>query len=132
MEQRKYINILIAKAKQDIYVLDQFVNDPAASDEILGFHAQQAAEKLLKVLLVFAGVTYPRTHRLAELLDVVRKNNIYLPDTFDEVRYLTPFAVEFRYDLLPIESEEPLDRTFIHKLILELYSWVSKYTDVQD
>jgi hypothetical protein len=37
--------VLLAKARQDEFVLDQFVNNPAAADETFGFHAQQAAEK---------------------------------------------------------------------------------------
>lgn len=42
--------LLLAKARQDEYVLAQFVGDAAAADETFGFHAQQAAEKLLKRL----------------------------------------------------------------------------------
>jgi len=48
--------LLLAKARQDEYVLAQFAENPAAADETFGFHAQQAAEKLLKAALSAQGV----------------------------------------------------------------------------
>ena len=41
------------------------------------FHAQQAAEKLLKGLIVAVGHVVPRTHRMADLLAIV-------PEALDE------------------------------------------------
>ena len=40
------------------------------SDEVLGFHVQQAAEKSLKAWLALLGETYPLTHNLDTLLDL--------------------------------------------------------------
>ncbi len=37
---------LLAKAGEDEYVLDRLLTDLSAPDAVLGFHAQQAAEKL--------------------------------------------------------------------------------------
>jgi hypothetical protein len=50
---------LLAKAADDEYVLDRLLDDAAAPDSIVGFHAQQAAEKLLKAALFSAGVAPP-------------------------------------------------------------------------
>ncbi len=118
--------LLWAKAKQDEYVLERFVCDLEASDETFGFHAQQAAEKLLKAALSLAGVAYPRTHRLAELLDLARDHGAAVPEEFDELRRLTPFAVEYRYEFFSEETDKPLDRQIICEQVRRLHAWVEK------
>jgi HEPN domain-containing protein len=57
-------DVLLRKAKQDELVLERLLDDCDVDDDTLGFHAQQAAEKLLKAALVFCNVDYPRTHNL--------------------------------------------------------------------
>ena len=123
--------LLLAKADQDEYVLDKFLDDAQAPVEIFGFHAQQAVEKLFKAALVAAGSAYPQTHRLAELIDLIRNCGVDLPDEFEELRYLTPFAVEFRYDIAPEEEEEPLDKVLIRRLVADLRSWVESFVEQQ-
>jgi len=61
------------------------------------FHAQQCAEKAIKGLLAFQGVAPPRTHRIADLLSLVKN------DLFDvEVQLLDRFYIPTRYpDALP-------------------------------
>jgi len=76
MAQLEAARLLLAKARQDEYVLEQFAADAQAADETFGFHAQQAAEKLLKAALSAGGVVYPRTHRLGELLDLARDRDL--------------------------------------------------------
>ena len=41
------------------------------ADEIFGFHVQQAAKKLFKAWLALQGETYPLSHDLATLLDIL-------------------------------------------------------------
>jgi HEPN domain-containing protein len=41
-------------------VLDKLANDPDVPDDLIGFHTQQALEKLLKAALAHAGVAPPR------------------------------------------------------------------------
>ena len=43
--------VLLHKARQDELVLERLLGDRDVDDDTLGFHAQQAAEKLLKALL---------------------------------------------------------------------------------
>ncbi|MBI2433574.1 MAG: HEPN domain-containing protein [Candidatus Hydrogenedentes bacterium] len=69
MKQHEMIRMLLHKAGQDQAVLETLLNDPRFDDETLGFHAQQAAEKLLKAWLVFQGVDYPKVHRIETLLE---------------------------------------------------------------
>ena len=42
--------LLLAKAKDDETLLEEIIFNEKIRDEIIGFHAQQAAEKLLKAL----------------------------------------------------------------------------------
>ncbi len=115
---------LLAKARQDEYVLQRFLTDTAAADEIFGFHAQQAVEKLLKAALACRGIAYPRTHRLAQLLDLARDHGVVVPTEFEDTRMLTPFAVEYRYEFFAEETERPLERDAIHNQVVRLRLWV--------
>jgi hypothetical protein len=58
---------------------DRAVLDHPLPPAILGFHAQQACEKLLKALLTEAGCEYPRTHNLAVLEQLVELDDQPLP-----------------------------------------------------
>ena len=116
--------MLLAKARQDEYVLDQFADNPEAADETFGFHAQQAAEKLLKAALAAHGVIYPRTHRLGDLLDLAGDRGLAVPEEFDELHWLTPFAVEYRYEFFAEELEKPLDRAAVLAQVRRLRAWV--------
>ena len=70
--RKQHVALLLAKAAQEEYVLDKLLDDSDAPVEIFGFHAQQTAEKLLKAILCHAGIEYPLTHQLVELLDLAR------------------------------------------------------------
>jgi len=93
MARIKPAQLLLKKASQDEYILDKLIDDQSAADEIFGFHAQQAAEKLLKAALISAGSKYPQSHRLSELMDLAKELGLDLPSELDDLRMLTPFAV---------------------------------------
>lgn len=113
----------MAKAAQDEYVLERLAGDAQAPIEVFGFHAQQAAEKMFKAALVAANTNYPRTHRIAELIDRLRHAGVEVPHSFDPLCDLTPFAVEFRYDVSPGDDEEPIDHLRLLDLLRELRAW---------
>ena len=71
--------------------------DPEILAEQTCFHAQQAVEKSLKAVLLFAKVDFPLTHDLRDLLEIFEASDIVLPENFKEVDALTPYAVESRY-----------------------------------
>jgi HEPN domain-containing protein len=123
MPPRKAALLLLRKAAEDEALLDEVLESPRVTDAIFGFHAQQTAEKLLKAVLAQAGVLYPLTHRLGQLIDLVRDSGIALPPEFDAINMLTPFAVEFRYDVIPEEDEETLDRHATRQLLVRLRVW---------
>jgi len=118
--------LLLSKAHDDEVLLEEIVTNDKITDEIIGFHAQQAAEKLLKALLMAREIPYRRTHDLRELIDLISDHNIPFPEALMEVRALSPFAVEFRYDYLPMEDETPFDRNNALEIIKKLRIWVNE------
>jgi HEPN domain-containing protein len=91
-------DVLIRKAKQDELVLERLLQDRDVDDYTLGFHAQQAVEKLLKAAMAMRGLDYPRTHDLGALIDMLAKGGMILPEELADVDLLTPFGTIFRYD----------------------------------
>jgi hypothetical protein len=95
-------DVLVRKAKQDELILERLLGDHDVDDDTLGFHAQQAAEKLLKAALVVRGVDYPRTHNLGVLIELLSNAGVALPQDLADIDRLTPFGTVFRYDeILP-------------------------------
>ena len=90
--------VLMRKAKQDELVLERLLGDQDVDDDTLGFHAQQAAEKLLNAAMAIRGLDYPRTHDLGALIDMLAKGGMTLPEDLVDIDLLTPFGTIFRYD----------------------------------
>ena len=75
--------------------------------ENLCFHAQQAAEKILKAVLIFLEIDFPRTHNIRTLLDLLPEG-VDVPQEVEESAILTDYAVESRYprNSEPVDDEE--------------------------
>lgn len=108
MKKNELAAMFIRKAEQDLTVFEKWRKDPEIAQEILGFHAQQSAEKMLTAILSLNEIEFPLTHRLTDLIDLLKEHKIKFPEKFESLRYLTPFAVEYRYDLYD-EDEETID-----------------------
>jgi HEPN domain-containing protein len=67
------------------------VNDPIC------FHCQQSAEKYLKALIQELGIPVPRTHRLNDLLVMLRSHHPTLISLGRVLNSLSRYAVDFRY-----------------------------------
>lgn len=117
---------LLTKAGEDEYVLDRLLGDAAAPEAVVGFHAQQAAEKLLKAALFLAGVAPPRTHNLAQLADLAASSGLKLPTGCEALRWLTPYAVLYRYEGDADEDEERLARQEVRDNLRRLRAWVEE------
>jgi len=124
MEPRDLARTLVRKAAQDEAVVARLAAIPDVADEILGFHAQQAVEKLLKAVLAGRGVAFRRTHDLAELVDAARDGGLAVPDGMDEVRVLSPFGVDWRYGELDA-AQSGLDRGAMPSLVARLREWAT-------
>ena len=74
--------------------------------DLVGFHAQQAAEKSLKALLVRHGVRFDKTHDLGQLIEQVEPLAPGTAATLAEAEELTAHAVGARYP----GGDPPLDR----------------------
>ena len=80
----------------------------ALPEESFGFHVQQAAEKAFKAWLALLGETYPSTHNLEALLDLLADRGI-ATKPFRKLIDYTPYAVEFRYEGVN-SNTEPINR----------------------
>jgi len=124
MKQLEQARILFAKALEDERAAAALLNNPEIGDSIIGFHCQQAAEKLLKALLSVRCVVFRHTHDLSALVGLLENSGYALPDDLREIEGLTRFAVEFRYDL--IEEHSGFDRQAALDLVVRLRSVVEK------
>ncbi len=127
MSDLKQARVLLMSAERDISALRGMADVAVFADEIFGFHAQQAAEKLLKAWLALLGETYPTTHDLARLLAMLRERDVEAT-RFNELVEYTPFAVQFRYapgDL----STRPLDRDTAIERVEALLKEVRRQSD---
>jgi HEPN domain-containing protein len=115
--------VLLARAVDDETLVRKVCSDVDVADAIVGFHAQQAAEKLIKAVLAARGVTFVKSHALSYLIGLVEENHIEAPDEISEADVLSPWAVEFRY-----EGEDPpaLDRSAALVLVEQLRAWTEK------
>ncbi len=122
MRSREHAELLLRKAAQDEFAVEKLSLERASPDEVIGFHAQQAVEKMLKAALTLSSIHYGRTHNIAVLLDL-RRNGIAFPPELDHVRRLNPFAVAFRYDELPPQQQPPFDRSWALDCIRQVRAW---------
>jgi HEPN domain len=110
MSDLEHARSLLRMARGDLNALRGMINpavDPTQvffSDEIFGFHAQQAAEKCFKAWIASLGRTYPRTH---DIMALIVELSTAGEDTsnLDSLVDLNPFAVEYRYELLDSDDE---------------------------
>lgn len=121
---REYALVLLQKARDDLYVLERLATDADAPTWSVGFHAQQAVEKALKAVLAARSVEFPRTHNLAQLLDLLREQGLPLPADGQNLPRLTPFGATLRYDMVPEGAlEQPLDRTWAMETSRRAVTW---------
>ncbi len=71
------------------------------------FHAQQAAEKLLKAYLMAYSLPAPFTHNIEKLVELCEQHNAAFQTMKTLGQALTPYAVHLRYDedFWPTEQE---------------------------
>ena len=89
---------LLRLAIRDLRACDALLIASGLDQAVAAFHAQQAAEKALKAVLVLRGLESRRTHDLEELASRLELQGLALPVTQADLTLLTPYAVEFRYE----------------------------------
>lgn len=129
MTSRDHALVLLRKARDDATAARKFANDPEIADAVVGFHAQQAVEKALKAVLSAAERTYPWTHDLRYLVDLLRGAGLPLPEDCSGIERLSPWAVEFRYgDTI----DEDLDRNAAAHLSDAVVTWAGSQVEGTD
>ena len=104
-EHVEYAQTLLRLADADLHACRVLAGHDDVADRAVGFHAQQAVEKALKVAIVLAEIELPRSHDL-EMLAEQAAVRASLPNELAGVDWLTPWAVALRYD----EPTTALDR----------------------
>ena len=124
MSDPKCARVLLDAAERDVGALRVMGRSHEISDEIFGFHVQQAAEKSLKARLALLGKVYPLTHNLEALLELFSEGND-VSRRFRKLIDYTPYAVEFRYE--GVESgTDPIDRKAALTLVEALLAHVRR------
>lgn len=102
--KREFVGQWLAKAAGDLRAAAHLLSGGADLAYGAAFHAQQAVEKLLKAVLVWHQVEFPRSHDISRLVDLVGTADPGLADIIRGADDLTPYAVEVRY---PGDLPEP-------------------------
>ena len=100
----EFVQQWLDKAAGDVRAARILLTAGADLSSGAAFHAQQAAEKYLKAVLVRHQVDFPRTHDLERLVDLVRTIDSSLATVLASAAVLTPYGVEARY---PADLPEP-------------------------
>ena len=97
---------------------------PGVMLESLCFHAQQAAEKALKAVLVSLRIPFSKTHSIRMLMDLLPETLI-LPSEVEEASRLTDYAVISRYpgDTEPVVEVEYQEAVELADMVV---SWAGK------
>ena len=104
----------------DLATAEKLAPDPEMDDRPVGFHAQQAVEKAMKVALVLKGIDFPKTHDREYLIVLAEKHSVSMDSEVKSASWLTPWAAEFRYDDAPMET---LDRNRAISVASTAVSW---------
>jgi HEPN domain-containing protein len=89
--------VVVARAEEDLAACRILADQESQVRAAIGFHAQQAAEKLLKAVLTWHQVEFPKTHDLTALLDLVAGCDDKLAAALADLDELTQYAVMTRY-----------------------------------
>lgn len=115
----------LAKAESDLLNIENNLAAGRVPWDTVCFHAQQAAEKLLKAYLVYQGHTPTRTHDLVALLARCVAIDTGLAILENDCRSLTYYAVGSRYpdDLFePEESDARAMLEAVHRIKVAIHT----------
>lgn len=91
-------------AAEDVRVAGVCLGMVPPSSGIAAYHCQQAAEKIMKGLLVAAGIGFRKVHDLDELANLTSPLYPALASDLDQCRPFSSWATDYRY---PPEDEAP-------------------------
>lgn len=127
--QHEHAKALLRRACDDLYIVQRLMEDPQAPAWVLGFHAQQAAEKALKAALSSVGRQYPRTHNLDMLSALIQTEGLVPPPCAADLGVLTPFGVVLRYEDAPSDECHGVASKQLQHLAEEVVAWARQLID---
>ena len=129
MSDLKCVRVLLDAVERDIEILQLMHDSTGGSDEIFGFHAQQAAEKSLKAWLALLGEVYPLTHDLDALIERLSGRNADV-GRYRALAVYSAFAVQFRYE--GMTEGISIDREHALHLVSALLQQVRRMAEVEE
>lgn len=98
MNDEKMVKEWLRLSKDDSDTVQYlYKNMPSVPVEIVCYHCQQAAEKLLKGLLTVKGIQFDKKHDLTYLFDLLDDNGENSTAVFESCARLTPYGIAVRY-----------------------------------
>jgi HEPN domain-containing protein len=106
MNAPESVGVWIALAEDDLLNIENNLVAARVPWSTVCFHAQQAAEKYLKAVLITHGTPPPRIHDLPPLLELCAEAGVSLAHLEDDCIELTRYGVAPRYPGLPGDVTE--------------------------
>jgi len=111
------IRAWLSKVEDDLKTLRNCLRGPEPIATSAAYHCQQAAEKLVKAILVHSRIQPPKTHDIETLLAFLDSAHP-LMDRLRPFAAFTPYAWTFRYP-----TANPLDAGAAEPSLAEIESW---------
>jgi HEPN domain-containing protein len=125
MRNESFVRIWLKRAKSNLMIAKAGKVFEDILYEDLCFDCEQTVEKALKALLVSIDVSFPRTHSISHLIELIETQNIKVPDEIKDSISLTAYAVSTRYpgDFEPVDEQEYQEALETAK---KVFDWVRK------
>lgn len=119
-ETKQYIRRWIAKAADDLIVIEKLTQFEVVATSAVCFHCQQVVEKYLKAYLIASGVEIRKTHNIEFLLAECEEFDADFGSI--DPKDLNDFGVDVRYpgDIYSPSIEETLEHKQIALEVKEL------------
>jgi HEPN domain-containing protein len=103
----------LVKANEDLEVSAILINQKPPMVTGAAFHAQQAAEKVLKAFLTWHDQPFRKRHDLKRISQARQKIDATLATATSRVTSMTPWAIESRHDIQvigihPLKPQSPM------------------------
>jgi len=119
-ETKSYIRQWIAKAGDDLIVIEKLTQFEVVATSAICFHCQQVVEKYLKAFLIANGVEIRKTHNIEFLLAECEEFDAVF--SLIDPKDLNDFGVDVRYpgDIYSPSEQETLEHKQIALQVKEL------------
>ena len=127
---RDFVRQWLDKAEENLKAAEILLDGDLEDFDSAGFHAQQAAEKFIKALLVRHQIPFPKSHSITLLRGLAKRVDEALAARLSPADFLTPYGVEFRYpgESEPVSREQGLHAIQLAKQVRdEILSHLKKY-----